>query len=224
MYGGLVCLTRVQKGWFYYKDMDETMGPYAYKCPEKILRMLTPTDNENANEWRDKCWAILEKQKNMPKLRVGMMLKTNTPVEFRRGDKVQNFIVRSTQPLRFFNIAEIGMLYRMPRSYLDQVGYTELKPEQAIKEKLYPIASPKVQMLMLKAKTNEEIGKILWDNKKEVDENYLSRQGIYNWLYCFRPDMKPEQVDAQKVQNAYINLRNEGKGKKEGYKRYRGIS
>lgn len=38
-----------------YKDMDETMGPNEDKCPASILALLTPTDSEWANEWRERC-------------------------------------------------------------------------------------------------------------------------------------------------------------------------
>lgn len=38
-----------------YKDMDETMGPYEDKCPASILALLTPTDDKDANEWRERC-------------------------------------------------------------------------------------------------------------------------------------------------------------------------
>lgn len=40
---------------FGTKVMDETMHPLYYNCPRAILDLLTPTDNENANEWRSKC-------------------------------------------------------------------------------------------------------------------------------------------------------------------------
>jgi len=40
---------------FGYKDMDETMGPFSYDCPERILDLLTPTDNESAMRWRERC-------------------------------------------------------------------------------------------------------------------------------------------------------------------------
>lgn len=40
---------------FGYKDMDETMHPYYYDCPNSILELLTETDNENARTWREKC-------------------------------------------------------------------------------------------------------------------------------------------------------------------------
>ena len=32
------------------------MEPYHYECPKSILKLLTPTDNELANEWREKCY------------------------------------------------------------------------------------------------------------------------------------------------------------------------
>jgi hypothetical protein len=43
---------------FGYKDIDETMGPYQCRCPERILKQLTPLlPGENwAQEWRDNCW------------------------------------------------------------------------------------------------------------------------------------------------------------------------
>ena len=41
---------------FGYKDMDETMGPVESNCPMRLLKLLTPTDNKWANEWRERCW------------------------------------------------------------------------------------------------------------------------------------------------------------------------
>ena len=38
-----------------YKDIDETMMPYCFDCPQKILKQLTPTDNEYAKQWRSLC-------------------------------------------------------------------------------------------------------------------------------------------------------------------------
>lgn len=40
---------------FGYKDMDETCGPVVCRCPAKILDMLTETDSEYANSWRQRC-------------------------------------------------------------------------------------------------------------------------------------------------------------------------
>lgn len=48
---------------FYYKDMDETCGPYVYDCPATILDLLSETDHEWALKWRQECRANIEKKK-----------------------------------------------------------------------------------------------------------------------------------------------------------------
>ena len=48
---------------FYYKDMDETMGPNYYDCPLSILKLLSDTDHKWAIEWRQKCYETHEKKK-----------------------------------------------------------------------------------------------------------------------------------------------------------------
>ncbi len=48
---------------FGYKDMTEDMGPAERKCPKAILDMLTPTDSQWANEWREDCYKNLEAKK-----------------------------------------------------------------------------------------------------------------------------------------------------------------
>ncbi len=59
----LIVLTRVEKGEFFYKDMDETMHPGYYDCPKSIFKLLSPTNNELAKEWRTHCFlAQLEKK------------------------------------------------------------------------------------------------------------------------------------------------------------------
>ena len=52
---GLVVLVDYIGGEFCYKAMDETMHPYYYDCPAYIIKKLSPTSNEFANEWRRKC-------------------------------------------------------------------------------------------------------------------------------------------------------------------------
>ena len=49
---------------FGYKAMSETCGPYYFDCPKSILELLSPTDNQNALEWRQACRENLA----MPKL------------------------------------------------------------------------------------------------------------------------------------------------------------
>lgn len=66
----VVCLTSVDNSDYYnfsYKDMDETEHPFYYDCPESILKLLTPTDNENANKWREGCRRKAKKKKVLAK-------------------------------------------------------------------------------------------------------------------------------------------------------------
>lgn len=63
----LVILTDVTKedGVYIYgeKLLHEDCGPAATACPENILKLLTPTDSEFANEWRQACWDNIKYKK-----------------------------------------------------------------------------------------------------------------------------------------------------------------
>lgn len=70
-------VSRYRDGWeenFCYKDMDESMGPYQTNCPERILKLLTPTEYQHAQDWRDACWAKIEAKKARPKNKPGTCL------------------------------------------------------------------------------------------------------------------------------------------------------
>lgn len=92
-----VVLTAVDSKSYYnfsYKDMDETVGPYKYDCPKSILDLLTPIENEWANNWRNKCYENI-KANNDPnslnKLPVGSVIKVTMPVDtmlYKIGDVV----------------------------------------------------------------------------------------------------------------------------------------
>lgn len=62
-----IVLTSVNNKDYYnfsYKDMDETVGPCQYGCPKSILDLLTPTKSKYANEWRERCYKVIEEKKN----------------------------------------------------------------------------------------------------------------------------------------------------------------
>lgn len=50
-----IVLYNIKNGEIFFKDMSEFEGPYYYGCPKKIIKLLSPTDNEYALEWRKKC-------------------------------------------------------------------------------------------------------------------------------------------------------------------------
>lgn len=56
VYAG-VALYSLKGGEFGYKEMDESMGPYYFECPIRILDKLTPPTSSYAAEWRNKCRA-----------------------------------------------------------------------------------------------------------------------------------------------------------------------
>ena len=95
---GVVFLTSSNMKDYYnfaYKDMDESCGPYKYDCPKSILDLLTPTENEYANEWRKTCYENIAKKKNpnaLSKLPVGTVIKVIMPFDtkyFRAGQEVR---------------------------------------------------------------------------------------------------------------------------------------
>lgn len=83
---------------FSYKDMDETCGPYRYDCPVGILKLLSETDYEYANEWRKKCYekheqknAERKKSNSLTNLPVGTSISFNAQIEISGcnvGDKI----------------------------------------------------------------------------------------------------------------------------------------
>ena len=86
---GLVCITNVntKEYWnFHYKPMDESMLPYYYDCPKNILEMLSPTDSENANTWRERCYSRLGKAKP-GRLPVGTVIRFASPWTTSGGTK-----------------------------------------------------------------------------------------------------------------------------------------
>jgi hypothetical protein len=49
---------------FGYKVMDESCGPNEVSCPERILKLLTPTNKEYAINWRKNCQEAIQNRKN----------------------------------------------------------------------------------------------------------------------------------------------------------------
>ena len=92
----LVCLVRWnprdREGYFFgYKDMDETMGPCEAECPQRILDLIGPTDNEHANDWRRRCRDNL--QRRARPIEHGMRIRPSEPLRFTDGHEGTDFIV-----------------------------------------------------------------------------------------------------------------------------------
>jgi hypothetical protein len=76
-----------------YKEISESSGPYEVNCPERILKLLTPTDNETANQWRQQCWNNIRLVKEMKKkgIGAGSVIKFKSEIGFTNGFKAQVF-------------------------------------------------------------------------------------------------------------------------------------
>ncbi|MGB5083320.1 MAG: hypothetical protein WBO09_01670 [Methylocystis silviterrae] len=114
---GLVCLVhynpRDREGYIFgYKDMEESMGPCECECPSSILDLLTPTDNEYAQEWRARCRARADKSPP----RAGQTIVFEQPVSFSDGKTFQRLDVVPNPRWRgrvLFRDPDSGGLYRI---------------------------------------------------------------------------------------------------------------
>lgn len=91
---------------FGYKDMCESMGPVQSECPARILNLLTETESEYANEWRQRCWDNINSKKNRPKIIKDNILKY--------GGK--EYKVLETLGRRGYSVVCEGVQYRMRTS------------------------------------------------------------------------------------------------------------
>ncbi len=83
-------------GW---KDVSEEMGIWNTRCPERILKLLSPVEEcfegeqlKRAKEWRETCWKRINERKSI-KLSVGTAFVFKQPVEFGSGYWVKGGII-----------------------------------------------------------------------------------------------------------------------------------
>ena len=120
----VVCLLHYKPNEYYnigYKDMEESEGPYYYNCPERILKLLTPTTNEYALRWRQKCWERIERRKSMSRLTQGDVIEFEKPLPFSDGTEQSRLqLVDDSKKrgfLRFQN-PDSGLYYAVSRELL----------------------------------------------------------------------------------------------------------
>ena len=114
---------------FAYKSMDETCGPYIYRCPKRLMKLLTPTDNEYALNWRKRVedyWTTKDKtNKAMKKLNVGDTIVFKETIKFNNGTSYKSLQVLSLKPFRLTdgstNIFGNTQAYYIKRKTLDSI-------------------------------------------------------------------------------------------------------
>lgn len=115
----LVVLMRRSSGHynFGYKDMEESMGPVVADAPAKVLDALTPTDNEYALEWRQRCRDNLAKKsaarERQRAITDGVVIKLAAPVQFKNGLRASRFqcISRSGRTIQWQAITDNGIRF-----------------------------------------------------------------------------------------------------------------
>jgi hypothetical protein len=83
---------------FGYKEMSEDCGPCQTRCPERILKLLTPTENKYAQDWRNECWENIKKAKERPRFKPGDIIEFATAIGFSNGTKYTRFKVEKVHP------------------------------------------------------------------------------------------------------------------------------
>lgn len=72
---------------FACKAMHEALLPFYYECPNSILELLTPTDDANANNWRQRCREANQRdelQRNaVEQLAIGSTIKFDVPLKLK---------------------------------------------------------------------------------------------------------------------------------------------
>lgn len=124
----VVCLLDYRPNDYYnfgYKDMSENMHPYYYNCPERIFKLLTPTDNPSAREWREKCWKRLQERKVRPRLQKGKVIQFESPITFSSGRRESTF--RIDNPQRLWVSDRYGWRYKLSRWVIERLPYRILE-------------------------------------------------------------------------------------------------
>lgn len=100
---------------FTYKDMDETVLPFAANPSRAVLEALTPTDWENANTWRAQSWANLELEEAKPRVRHGSRVRLPSPFTFDGGLQTTAETVFEVVERDILRIVSTGQRVRIPR-------------------------------------------------------------------------------------------------------------
>lgn len=105
-----------------YKEMSEDSGPGMCECPEKILKLLTPTTSQYAIGWRKACWDRINSIKSKPRLKKGHYLVLDHPLTFKGGDTCQ--VLKIYNPKKgYYESATTKRLYKISRSMLQTLDY-----------------------------------------------------------------------------------------------------
>ena len=125
---GLVCLINRRKNEycnFGYKSIDEYSHPYYYNTPKSILDLLTPTLDDNANTWREKCYENIARNEQKKALVFGDNIKFDKPVSFGKYGKCSTFQVDNIKKGHFF-ANELGIMIKLNKAYINNNTWSKI--------------------------------------------------------------------------------------------------
>lgn len=136
---------------FSYKAMDEHAGPVERECPEKILKLLTPTTNQYATQWRADCWNNIQKRKNNKNkpLKTGYHIVFEEPLLFRNNTTKDIFYIEDAKRKRY---RYDDNYYRLNRDTLVKNKYHVIKLNGVPREDLPTLIgiSPAIDKIIAK--------------------------------------------------------------------------
>jgi hypothetical protein len=115
LHEALVFLLSFRKEEWSYKVMGESVHPYYYNAPKKLLdtiQALYPPINENAKLWREKCRERSNQLKNK-KLEIGQVVKFAKTLDFRVFQENTFTYVKDNGKSLF--LAKNGIKCRIPK-------------------------------------------------------------------------------------------------------------
>lgn len=123
----LVVITSIDKWEFAYKDMDGSMGPCYYDCPESILKLVTSHEGYT-DEWIKQCRQKRKNKKELDSLlfkatKERNELKVTLPFDtnhFSKGHCVILHFQNNYWIVKFSNIA-------FPISFLRKIGINNIE-------------------------------------------------------------------------------------------------
>lgn len=121
----VVLFSNSRKDGFGTKFMDETVGPYAVDCPDRIMKLLSPLSEipepAYAGDWRARVKAAQQAKAAINALKSGDIARLANPVTFPSQPTpvdVFRFVTRLGRRLIFAPIDQPGFQCQIPRPLL----------------------------------------------------------------------------------------------------------
>jgi len=102
-YFALVCRVHFERDDYYnfsYKDMDESVNPYYYNCPARIMKIVEQSEpcNDWSKEWRETVHKVLSRKEMVKSLAMGTVIKFKKPFHFGNDVEEDTFRIVDGNP------------------------------------------------------------------------------------------------------------------------------